>query len=310
VSDEIFLAPCGNISTVGTSFTFMVSLEAAEGISEDSGPFTITFDVLSGPNAGLEQSATVPDAGTPAFFTYSSATAGTDILQAHFFDPSDQADDYSNFASQVWNPKSSFLSRSFSVADSGPPAGPVASSQPNCRLPALVKTPGSTSFTPVQPNTPLPAGTQVDVSGETALTVANTVGQQMTFFGLPDGVPSLFTITSAPTGNATISLALGGGNFGVCKKGSRSLSVYGKDKPKKPKAVRRLWGSGKGKYKTTGKYASATVLGTYWQVEDFCNGTLVSVRKGIVKVFDAVLKKTITVKSGKSYFAYAPGQHP
>jgi hypothetical protein len=104
-----------------------------------------------------------------------------------------------------------------------------------------------------------------------------------------------------------ISLKLIGGNFTVCGKATRTLQTTTTTK-KKP--VRRLWGSGKGSYKTSGKYASATVRGTFWQVADFCNGTLVSVRDGSVQVLDTVTKHTVTIGAGKSYFAYAPGQHP
>ena len=43
--------------------------------------------------------------------------------------------------------------------------------------------------------------------------------------------------------------------------------------PKKPK-TRKLWGDGKGNFRTTGKYSAATVRGTKWLVQDSCTGTL------------------------------------
>ena len=38
---------------------------------------------------------------------------------------------------------------------------------------------------------------------------------------------------------------------------------------KKPK-TRKLWGDGKGKFRTKGRYAAATVRGTRWLVQDTC----------------------------------------
>jgi len=70
-------------------------------------------------------------------------------------------------------------------------------------------------------------------------------------------------------------------------------------KPKK----RRLWGDGKGKFRTEGKYAAATVRGTKWLVEDTCAGTLTKVNQGTVDVRDKVRHKTVIVRKGKSYLA-------
>ena len=67
----------------------------------------------------------------------------------------------------------------------------------------------------------------------------------------------------------------------------------------------KLWGNGKGKFRTTGKYSSATVRGTIWLVEDRCDGTLTKVRRGVVSVRDIKRKKTVKVKAGHSYLARA-----
>ena len=65
----------------------------------------------------------------------------------------------------------------------------------------------------------------------------------------------------------------------------------------------KLWGSGKGKFRTDGKYSSATVRGTIWLVQDRCEGTLTKVRRGTVAVRDFKRKKTVTVKAGHTYLA-------
>jgi ferric-dicitrate binding protein FerR (iron transport regulator) len=67
--------------------------------------------------------------------------------------------------------------------------------------------------------------------------------------------------------------------------------------------VRQLWASGKGSFRTKGRYASATVRGTNWQTIDRCDGTLIKVNKGTVSVRDLVKKKTVVVNAGGSYLA-------
>jgi ferric-dicitrate binding protein FerR (iron transport regulator) len=77
-------------------------------------------------------------------------------------------------------------------------------------------------------------------------------------------------------------------------------------KKKGPKSVLgKLWGSGKGKFRTSGKYASATVRGTIWLTQDECDGTLIRVKRGTVQVRDLTRHKTVTVKAGHSYLARA-----
>jgi hypothetical protein len=89
-------------------------------------------------------------------------------------------------------------------------------------------------------------------------------------------------------------------------KGARSAAADAARKKKGPKSVLgKLWGSGKGKFRTDGRYSSATVRGTIWLVQDECDGTLTRVRRGVVSVRDLKRKKTITVKAGHSYLASA-----
>jgi hypothetical protein len=66
---------------------------------------------------------------------------------------------------------------------------------------------------------------------------------------------------------------------------------------------RRLWGDGKGRFRTKGKHSAATVVGTKWLVADTCRTTLTRVVRGKVKVRDFVKRKTVTVKAGGRYTA-------
>ena len=87
-------------------------------------------------------------------------------------------------------------------------------------------------------------------------------------------------------------------------KGARSAADDAKKK-KAPSRSSGSSGSGKGKFRTDGKYSAATVRGTIWLVEDRCEGTFTKVTRGTVQVRDLKRKKTITVKAGHSYLARA-----
>ena len=62
----------------------------------------------------------------------------------------------------------------------------------------------------------------------------------------------------------------------------------------KKKKKRRLWGDGKGRFRTKGKHSAATVVGTKWLVEDTCTSTLTRVARGKVRVRDFAKKKTVS----------------
>jgi hypothetical protein len=99
-------------------------------------------------------------------------------------------------------------------------------------------------------------------------------------------------------------MRLDGGSFRNCGRAlARALSIQAKSK----RPVRKLWGSGKGKFVTKGKYSSATVRGTKWLTQDRCDGTLTRVLQGIVRVQDFRARKTVNVRAGRSYLARAPG---
>ncbi len=85
-----------------------------------------------------------------------------------------------------------------------------------------------------------------------------------------------------------------------CPKGKASAVAAAK----KPK-TRKLWGDGKGKFRTRGQYSAATIRGTKWLVQDRCTSTLTRVTKGVVAVQDRVKKKTVVVRKGKRYTARA-----
>jgi uncharacterized repeat protein (TIGR01451 family) len=112
-----------------------------------------------------------------------------------------------------------------------------------------------------------------------------------------DNVASKFQVQSTAGGPTTLTLV--GGDFSACTQ-PRSLAA------RSQRPVQQLWGSAKGAFTTKGRFAAATVRGTFWFIEDRCDGTLTQVEEGVVSVFDSTLKKTVTVGPGQSYLALAP----
>jgi len=66
---------------------------------------------------------------------------------------------------------------------------------------------------------------------------------------------------------------------------------------------RRLWGNGRGRYRTRGRHSTATVRGTIWLQKDTCTKTTTVVRQGVVDVRDLAKRKTVRVRAGKRYVA-------
>ena len=86
-----------------------------------------------------------------------------------------------------------------------------------------------------------------------------------------------------------------------CPKAKKS-SATATAAAKKPK-TRKLWGDGKGKFRTKGQYSAATIRGTKWLVTDTCTTTVTKVSVGAVNVRDNVKGKTVIVRKGKHYTA-------
>jgi hypothetical protein len=146
-------------------------------------------------------------------------------------------------------------------------------------------------------------GSSIDVTRGTLQLTATGVGRILTFGDGADLAQYKLNKLTEKVGKkkrTSAELALSGGNFSSCTTGARaSAGPAGK-------VVRSLWASGKGRFRTKGKYASATIRGTKWQTTDQCDGTLTSVAEGAVTVRDIRLKKNVVVKAGGSYLAKAP----
>jgi hypothetical protein len=121
-------------------------------------------------------------------------------------------------------------------------------------------------------------------------------------------------LTSAADGSgATQSAKFNGGIFrvGQSKLAAGKLLtkltlteklVCSSDTKPRPR-TRHLSGDGKGNFRTVGKYATATITGTVWDMKDTCTTTTTVVARGTVTVDDVVKHRTTTVEAGHRYVA-------
>jgi hypothetical protein len=102
--------------------------------------------------------------------------------------------------------------------------------------------------------------------------------------------------------NAVAQIVLRHGDFDRCRVPAAAGPAARAAARRKP--VRSLWGSDdRGKFQTRGRGSVATVRGTRWLTEDYCDGTRTTVVEGAVTVRDLGRGRTVVVKAGESYFA-------
>jgi hypothetical protein len=159
----------------------------------------------------------------------------------------------------------------------------------------FIKIPPSKKFVELKGAMQIPLGATIDAT-KGRVNLVSTTGKpgetQLAWFY--DGIFKIGQSRKSKLTTLTLveKLACSGGGGG-------KASAAAKKKKKK----RRLWGDGKGKFRTKGSFSSATVRGTKWLVEDTCSTTLTRVKRGRVEVRDFVKKKTVLVKAGKRYTA-------
>jgi hypothetical protein len=168
----------------------------------------------------------------------------------------------------------------------------------------LIELPGgSHRFVRLTAPKAVPLGTVLDTTaGMVSLTSANPGTGQVRareqagrFFG------GIFRVGQSRTAGGLVDLAMRDNLSRVaCQAASARAAALS------PKVLGLLRGVAKGRFRTTGRFAAATVRGTDWGVRDRCDGTLTVVRRGVVSVRDFRLHKTVTVPAGHTYLAKAP----
>jgi hypothetical protein len=306
-TSSLALAVPGVAQTAGSTIQVPVTARNNDGGPDAGLPVRYT---VTGANPGSGAATTAAD-GT-ALISWLGAKTGTDTLTAFVDRDGNGTWDVNTEPRQIVT---------VTIAPLPPPvAGKsvnvnVVSGQVFLKLPAGRSgraTGPAKGFVPLTGQKQIPVGSQLDTrKGRIALTsVADTGGKKTQASDFYDGI---FQVKqSVPKKKPKKAKALitdivlkGQIARSQCAplKGARSATT---DKKKGPKAVLgKLWGNGKGKYRTNGRYSSATVRGTIWLTQDECDGTLTKVTRGTVQVRDFKRKKTVIVKAGHSYLARA-----
>jgi hypothetical protein len=152
----------------------------------------------------------------------------------------------------------------------------------------LVKRPGARSFTRLQGAAQIPIRSFLDTTrGRVGLTSAvNAQGGTQSADFYSGQFQVLQSRTTALT-ELRLSAALG-----PCPRASTSRVRR-----------RRLWGRGRGRFRTRGRYGAATVRGTTWLTQDTCSSTQTRVTEGQIAFRDFVRRRTIILRAGQSYTA-------
>jgi uncharacterized delta-60 repeat protein len=169
--------------------------------------------------------------------------------------------------------------------------------------------PGKKKFRPMTDFTAIPNGTEIDArKGKVLLTVLHDASGRLDGARFSEG---RFIFSQGKGAVPLTTLRLTNGTLSKCRKGKRARASVLAVAAKIPRSSgnRRLWGNGRGRFRTRGRYGAATVRGTKWLTDDRCDGTLVRVKRGKVAVKDLQRprKAARIVKAGQELFVKKRG---
>lgn len=200
----------------------------------------------------------------------------------------------------------------FTTANAEPVSGNVLVALPaGASSRALGPSVKGRKFIPLRQARQLPVGSIFDTRRGTVrvatATLTKGVAQTGTFFA------GFFQLLQRRSQRSLTDMQLSGGSFACAAsapkigKSKGRAQIARKKKPKlSSKVIRQLQSDVHGKFRTSGKYAAATVRGTAWTMRDRCDGTLTRVKRGTVVVTNLRTQKQVAVKAGKSLLVRKP----
>ena len=105
-----------------------------------------------------------------------------------------------------------------------------------------------------------------------------------------------FIATQAKRKRAVIDLQLTGGNPESCDTTTTARAAL------TARAIRRLRARARGRFRTRGSHSAATVRGTKWLTEDFCDTTAIKTQEGTVDV--SLASAELELGPGQEFVAY------
>ncbi|HSD25198.1 MAG TPA: hypothetical protein VLB79_12820 [Solirubrobacterales bacterium] len=170
-----------------------------------------------------------------------------------------------------------------------------------------IKGPGASDYAPLTGEEKIPMGSVVDTRGGTVKVTAavgnlgdTTADNSLRLWDGLIRIEQPGDRNAAATARLVEKLRCGKAKGRKAAAGKSSGAVA----TKSGKRRRRVWGSGRGNYKTQGSGGTGSVRGTTWLTKDTCRGTFFKVTDGIgISVFDFDLGQTFDLGPGQSYFA-------
>ncbi|MCA1689141.1 MAG: hypothetical protein LC720_01425, partial [Actinobacteria bacterium] len=241
----------------------------------------------------------VPMAGVYRFVAAYSGDAANAPVATACGDPGE--------AVTVTNPPPPVLGHSFQV---GPLTGTIRYALPAVVVAhlSLAHAAKGLGFAPLSESRTLPVGSVIDATGGVAriTSAAGATGEvQVGDFGAGE-----FKVLQdrRAHGLTQLDLMIGRSSTQAC------APTAGAVRARAPAVGRRL--SAKvlallradvaGRFRTRGRFSSATVRGTSWDTVELCDGTLTRVHRGSVVVADLRRARNIVVGAGRRYLARAP----
>ncbi len=301
---------------VGSRFNdgFIAELDSSDFNVASAGitaPHNFAFDgsghVISVNTTGFSAAnaaGTTYDGGTPLLHASTPVTPGRHSIYLSVFDQSDPTFDSAAIVDNL---------HAFSAAggcqtgatDVDPPvAGKSFDAEP-VRGKVYFKCRGDHRRRRLTGAVNLPVGCLVDARGGrmriiSAANGSSTNTKAAVFF---DGQ---FKVREKRTSKPVTELRLAG-KLAACSHAASAGRSVREAKRRRRKHGRRLWGKGRGRFRTRGRHSTATVRGTTWLVYDRCDGsTYNKVTKGVVTVRDLVRHKTVRIRKGHRVYIARP----
>jgi hypothetical protein len=178
-----------------------------------------------------------------------------------------------------------------------PPQAGVSANADVVKGRVFVKKPGSNTYQELRDARSIPVGSEVDTErGEVELQTAADSSGAVQLGKFRD---AKFVMTQTPGRRPITDLTLMAGRIDKCPAVGQQAGAAAR------KPGRRLWGDARGRFRTRGRFATATVRGTQWMVKDTCTATTVQVSRGSVTVRDLVKRRNIRLKAPRRYTARA-----
>ena len=150
----------------------------------------------------------------------------------------------------------------------------------------------------------VPVGTTVDTRTGTVRVTSATSGAALQS-GVFHGSRFVVRQRHADHGLVRLQLRTAANARAACGEAAPTRAKAAKRRKLDEDVLAKLRSRVRGRFETEGKHSSASAHGTEWLMVERCDGTLTRVFSGVVTVRDFRLRRTVTLRVGRSYLAKA-----